>query len=116
MQKLTCTLEFKEGRPVAKTINESPKCECKLFSKEFEECPNINKSVTSCSVFESFQTAENNRRGFEISEDLKHIGSDEIYIPSLSISYSMGFLKANNIQKKFTATIENNIVTKIELL
>jgi hypothetical protein len=35
-------------------------CKCKMFTKEFEECPYINKSVTSCSIYEKRQAKEKN--------------------------------------------------------
>jgi len=93
MKKLTCTLEFKEGRPIAKECNkygDKPK-----FSKG-GQAEWLNHKMR----LKLYKAAENSRREFEISQDdygwLKSIGCRE------------GF--------KFTATIENNIVTKIELL
>jgi len=97
MEKLICTLEFKEGRPVAKTVNGLGK-----KPTEFD----------SHCLIEHWRLAENSRREFEISqfpllfplvESVKEVENEVI------VTYKPA-------GTKFTATIENNIVTKIELL
>jgi len=98
MQKLTCTLEFKEGRPVAKTVNELG-----TFPKRVGS--GIENHLIQVRNVEKWYVAENSRREFEISDEMIR---------------DFGLYHYQEIQRmtgtKFTATIENNLVTKIELL
>jgi len=108
MQKITCTLEFKDGRPVAKEVN--------LLARPNE----INYSGFETDDYfrdlNNFLKAENSRREFEISEDWCRIYKNgEITIGWIELADGIMHCKAT-IGMKFTATIQNNIVTKIELI
>jgi len=73
MQTLICTLEFKEGRPVAKEQN--PFGETHSFLRQdFTNKKNISETDKSNYAsdyynFTVWQTAESNRREFEIDEE-----------------------------------------------
>ena len=105
--KTICTLEFINGRPVAKEVNERgttpPDVFC--FNRTDKECEELTVL---------WQQAENNRREFKISE-AAIIYKDYDYIQILVPVYSSrkGFIFVGD---RFTATIENNLVTKIELI
>lgn len=94
MEKIICTLQFKEGRPVAE--------------EHCHDCHYLER--VSCNFH---LKAENSIREFEIA-DTSIIYKDYNYIEILVPIYSSrkGFIFVGD---RFTATIENNIVTKIEL-
>ena len=97
MQKLTCTLEFKEGRPVAKEFIsvERPVME---FGDDYHK--DVSKHHSKIKVYEAILDS---RREFEISKKLmlSKVTPENLHLHNLH---------------RFTATIENNIVTKIELI
>ena len=41
-----------------KLKNNRPECTCELYTKEFESCPNINKSITNCSIYQEWEVEQ----------------------------------------------------------
>ncbi len=101
MENIICALEFKEGKPLAKEKN--------AIQKERPEMLLTGKTMSIINpLFKAWQQAESNRREFEISEKCH------------SFDYDFCIFKVGIYQLKrgdiFTATIENNVVMKIDLL
>jgi len=106
MEKILCTLEFKEGRPVAKEIGkvEIP-IHYDLWAK-YGDYTQYGKALTRECL--EYKDAENSRSEFEIDPKChQYDWGLNIFIAAISFGSKAG---------RFTATIENNIVTKIELL
>ena len=96
MQKLTCALEFKEGRPVAKECN------------KYGEDPMINGySGLDDEKYSEYLQRNRDWANTQVRLRTFEIGGDEIDKAIITHEY---------IGRKVIATIENNIVTKIELL
>jgi hypothetical protein len=97
MEKIICTLEFKEGRPVAE--------------EHCHDCHYLER--VSCNFH---LKAENSIRKFEIEiKDPFVKYGKSIYIVKGGNSTTIGMHRFISEGDRFTAIIENNIVTKIEL-
>ncbi len=109
MQKLTCTLEFKDDRPMAREIN--------LLARPNERNYIGFDTNDYFRDLNNFLKAENSRREFEIEikEPFVKYGKS-IYIVNGGNSTTIGMHRFISEGDRFTATIENNIVTKIEIL